>query len=220
MANYEYKPKFVPGPAPCRIKSYTLKRGRLTIGGTFFRTKQLGSHTPQIQCKWLTNDLDGSLQPIGTVNYTTDQLYVKSVELHIWGNDKSGVAYDNTYYALQEYDPSLIPPENIEIIGWTNAIPSLRSRVNSTDPLVSMPTTDIQANYDSINEEYISIFGPVLIVPGVSAPTSPAAIASIRTGPNKTLINISQTETENLDDGSLHEVNSLYEWTGFDWIPS
>ena len=215
-----YVPKYIPGPEPCVIKSYTVTRGRLLAIGTFFRVRTTGNHTPQIESAWLTNTLDGSLQPIGTIETTTNQADVQSVRLRIWGVNKFGVSFDNTYYAAQNYNSTIIPPATVPV-GWISGIPSLRTQVNNADPLLSMPTEDVQQPYDSATNDstYLDIGNGITTI-GKTLPRSQGEILQIRTGPNKTLINLAQTETDNIDDGTLQNINQLYEWTGLDWIES
>ena len=214
LANY--KPKFVPGPTPCQIKSFVMYRGRLLIGGTFFRNRHVGGHHPQLQCQLLTNELDGNLQPIGPLVYTTELSLHKSVELHVWGVGKTGTPSDKKYYASQTFIVGG-PPDYIDT--WTNAIPSLRSQINAKDPLVTMPTSDVIEPYNTSEETYIIPFGPASMYVETTAPSTPAGLAQLRTGPDETIIFVTQSETETIDNGALQDVNALFSWDGTSWVP-
>lgn len=213
MANYKYRPKFVPGPKPCVIKSYSLKRGRVLAGGAAFRNKQIGQHVINIKSEWFTNTLSGGL-PVGPLDPTDLEEDVKSVRLTVTGTDAKGTPHTNEYWA-EQFGNFTVPEQPV----WVSAIPTLRVDINNNDPILSMPEVDVQLPFDAASQgEYLEEFNVNTISTGNSLPSTPAGLAAIRTGPSFTLIYVVNTETETIDDGALTDIGEVWEWNGFVWV--
>jgi len=216
MADYKYKPKFIPGPPPCVIKSYSLTRGRVLAGGAAWRNKFIGQHTINIQSAWFTNTLSSG-QPVGALVPTSDQASVNSVRVIVTGPDQDNVEQINTYWAEQNYNNGGGDPL---LAFWTSAIPALRTLINNNDPILSIPVEDVQLPFAPTDQGVnLGEFNTDTISTGEALPTAPAKIAKIRTGFIFSLINIIESETETIDNGALTVIGQVFEWNGFRWVP-
>lgn len=108
--------------------------------------------------------------------------------------------------------------------GWD--IEALRELVNASDPWIEMlersgtpdegeggappipPTDPADVQDDGVDEAFLTPFSLINLSGGDGLPDTPSGE---RTGPSRSLIHINYGETKN---GSLAEVNEVYEWAG------
>jgi hypothetical protein len=182
-------------------------RARLDAGGTFFRSKDVGSEqnaiTVQVQLSAPT--------PPHNVTLTVRKGAITEV-----------------YTAPQDYSEEFNGPDGA-FSGYNvtvDAIAAIRTQVNASSALIEMPAR----NFDVVDAAGIDgdtgravrgIEGPgadgvftVLaqtnLAGGSSVASSPAGI---RTGPDRTLIHVNRSERNNAN-GAVTEVNSMMQWSG------
>lgn len=201
-----YSTGFVPGPTPCFLQDTAERRGRLSLGGTFFRSIGFGiiQNNITITCDWLgsTPPSPSCTQVDNTLTPTTNQSLVTQVKLTV----SNGITTE-IYYACQSYDGLLMQ--------WTSAIPSLRTQVNASSTLINMPSTDGISGYNAAVSEipplsHIDYFSVTNL--GGAGPPGPSP--SMRTGPVFTLLHFASTE-----DGGGNAVgeNIVKFWDSQNW---
>lgn len=223
---YAYRPKFNPSPAPCVLKSFNEDRGRLLIGGSFFRSYDAGSHVNDITvaCSYISDIYSGN--PFAPVINDT-----RTVTARVTLTEGAAVeTYDavqvQTYLSVE--DP---PTVFTDMWVWTSsAIPSLRSQLNSS-LIVTMPTVDIIGNgtrsaptpwaSSTDDDDHIATFGATFLIGGSGPPANPdsvyGTVNEIRTGPIRSMVHIGQSES-NQPTGSYVEIGEIKEYNGTTWI--
>lgn len=215
---YKWRPKFVPGPTPCTIETHAEKRARLIAGGTFFRSKTIGSkwNSANLQIIVSTLDLGGFNNPTPSDHPTWSGWgsSVMVVELTVTHTATEHLSY---YYSQQGQTSLLPPPECVR-----HAPSALRAVVNAdTAAIIEMPTNDVQAPWaggvSGDDEKTTCLLSPFssTLSGGESGPDNPS---ELRTGPMKSVFYVSESEKYN-SDGSLTPIQELREYNGTDWIP-
>ena len=196
-----YTPTFTSGSTPCTLLSYDESRSRVALGGSFFRSIDVGTHTNDITISNIWQVDDGGWR---AYNSDTDTLEdVGRVELSI----TDGTIVE-LYHADQRYSDSSS--------SWiVNAIPSLRGLL-SASILITMPSIDIPQPWDSsINGgDHLTEFIVTNLSGGTGGPTTQGELAFIRTGPASTIIYINNSEVDNVD-GSSTELRETRYWNGY-----
>lgn len=196
-----YVPTFTSGSTPCTLVSYDESRARTSLGGSFFRSVDVGIHTNDITISNAWQVDDGGWR---AYNSGTDTLAdVGRVELSI----TDGIIIE-LYHADQSYDDGGST--------WVvNAIPSLRTLLSSSI-LITMPDTDIPHPWDSaVNDgDHLTEFVITNLSGGTGGPTTQGELNSIRTGPATTMIYINNSEINNVD-GSSTELRETRYWNGY-----
>jgi len=200
-------PGFVAGPESCVLSSFTESRGRLTAGGTFFRSISFGPATDNIQIstKWVVN----SGSPVEYYNSGTHALSdVERVELVITESTNSPVYY----YAPQTY---VTPTGSPLVGGWTiSAIGELRNQLSL---VVNMPNKDVPAGWDNTGSpvddaDHLGEFDENLTGGSYGNPI----LVDIRTGPALSMIFIDTSE--DIGTGATIEGNfGIRYWNGACW---
>jgi len=236
---YKYRPKFTPGQDDCVIQSFIESRSRITLGGTFFRSAQIGSSRNAITIEniWLTNSLDTGGIPIGAENVTTNITSINSVKFIV----TEGTTVETYYEQQQQGTLFVIIPPPVEPVGtgpcdlWqaatttvgnpgVSAIPLLRIQINTNSNIIEMPERGIDVNDGGMDDCYLEYFGPTNLSGADGGPDNPdTATTPIRTGPERSVIFISQTELDSGNNqpnntGELSNITQKREWDGFSWI--
>jgi len=218
-----YTPDFTPGPTPCTLQSFDERRSRLGVVGVFFRSKNVGprNNNIKVECVWITNNLDGSFQPIGTIVGTTDEMAVQSVWLKVF----NGSVMVEEWFVAQNFVSEGVDPDPDV---WISAIPSLKSRINSEPTsLIEMNITDVQQPWPVFDEEeppaqilplFLGTF-PITSMSGATGgPADPNShTPKLRTGPAQSIILIGNSEINNAD-GSMSILNATRYWNGACWL--
>ena len=207
-----YAPVFTPGPTGCTLPIYSESKARLLIGGSFFRSKDIGAQTNEI---WISStwQVHAGGSPNDWRDYNAgggDTIAdVVGVDIIITNN-----VITEPYRADQIGAGS--PP-------WTlSGIPSLRSQL-STSQLVEMPEIDVQTvltspedTWDSTadDDDHLAEFSSTYLSGGTSGPTTKAELDAIRTGPALTMVYIDTSEKGNAD-GSITELGETRYWNGY-----
>lgn len=173
------------------------KRARLLTSGTFFRSKNAGAATNEIE-----------------------------IEIVIAGDVILNVYKDG----LQE----TFGPVTLDIGGSPCSpisAPALRVLVNGISNLIEMPTVDqggvtvaAVPYFDSgIDETCIFAIMPTQLSGGDGPPSDDASLTTVHTGPDRTMVILSQTEiinNEHTDPGLLVDPTSerVRQWNGMDWV--
>lgn len=217
--SYSYRPNFTPtcsyfGQAgcitgqDCKAPSFLEKRARLFAGGTFFRSKNAGS--------------SANLIAVEVINVTVGS----GILLNVYN--------DGTL--VETYGP--VASDNVSPCSPT-AADDFRSLVNAnTNSLIEMPPIDYggepfatTAVFDEDNapedmvpgDDCMNLFPPTNLSGGEGPPTDDQTLASIRTGPERSLVIVKLTEIINndpTDDGKLVEppFEKVRQWNGVDWV--
>ncbi len=213
-----YIPTFTPSAVDCVLPSYNESRARLVAGNVVWRSIDAGPSENDItvQVEWL----DGS----GDV--TTFELLCETVRLTVTKN-----AVVEVYTAAQS--------ASIGTMGtvWVSGIPSLRSQLDSSSTLVTIPIEDgetglapgppgtpiIEQVTPDFTQQVLSTIStgdhldiidpPQNLSGGVGGPTDASGLAAIRTGPAYSMIHIAESDV-NSDVGIPQLVNETRYWNG------
>lgn len=204
-----YTPVFVPGNAGCSLPIHTEEKSRLLIGGSFFRSKDVGflANDIQVASEWQVDD--GGWRAYNASTDTLDD--VKQVELTV----TDGIITEPYYVAAQE--GSIGSPTWI-----SSGISSLRSQL-ATSVLIEMPTIDLQTpgtnpgddtwNSALDDDDHLEQFSLTNLTGGNEGPITQAGLNNIRTGPSFSMVYISSSEINN-STGILEDVNETRYWNG------
>jgi hypothetical protein len=204
-----YTPNFTAGVEGCTLPTAPAEtRGKLTAGGTFFRSIEFGSHVDNINIS-ATYQVGGAGSPDSWRDYNTGSptfdAFTDIVGLRVVITDGSTT---ENYYILQEALGE--SPD----AGWSvNGITELRSKISASSTLVTMPDLDNNGGWDkSTDEETILGAFSGSLSGGTGAPVT--GLGSIRTGPFYTLYHIQDSEDI---DGNTYTANVVRFWNGASW---
>ena len=235
MADPDFTPpegSFIPGPEDCVMPSVIDQKGRLSAGGTLFRTKETAKAC-NIELVWeyyngtqyvpTTSILDVTVATAGT-----DPLpfYLPRVVLTITPPSSPTFVSTITQYRW-EHTTLPIPPEIDPITtSWVSAIPGLRSALTSPTAFVDMPTTDdVTGNNPVVDPEYILSFStsPTVYVIAVDNEFTVTEItdpSAVRTGPSSTLGFFAQSEASNTTGTMVPgQGKAKYDYANNVWVP-
>jgi len=213
---YEYRPTFTPN-GQCTAPGFTEKRARLFAGGTFFRSKDAGVDSNLIAIEFILKNSPAS-----------------DVLLNVYNNTVLVETFDSEVGLELSIGSPCIP-----IVS-----PALRSKVNSTSQFIEMPVLDGGAqptilSHNTIDctstppvfpdpifllsdEKCAFLFGPTNLSGGDGPPEDDSTLASIRTGPERTLVIVQLSE---ICGAGASDTGYLYnplakgrQWDGTDWI--
>lgn len=207
---YDYRPDFTASEVDCVAPSYNEHRSRLEIGHAFFRSINQSSSENNIALEIRDDILPGM-----------KTLYVRKYQ------------EDHTTLILEEVfnvSSGSIPPAPIgggsptEEVCSPDDITALAVVVNNpTTGSTLIEMTDLGDDiYDERTEvtECLPTFPETFMTGGNGGPTDGSGLASIRTGPERTLIIIRTTENANgSDNPDVPLVRKIQQWDGFSWIP-
>lgn len=214
--NNNWHPKYVSSPVSCRIQTFNETRARLIAGNTFFRSKDVGDYLNSVNLEIIISTLP--LNEFNNPSPTTHNRWNNS-----WNSSTIVVELTVTheftnyidYYYVEQGDINLSPPPYCDI----NAIDDLRFQIsNDINAIIEMPTIDVQSGWNaSINENNACSLSE--FTANLSGGSSgPFGAIGIRTGPEKAIIFINQSE-KNSPNGSLQDIRQLREYNGVSWIP-
>lgn len=197
---YTYRPTFVPSGVDCTLPTYNRHRARTTAGGTYFRSKEQSSSWNDITIKV---ELIGAEHVLTVMHpdYTTETFSVEQVASLI--------------------DPLTLP--------CSPGIAELRTLVNrpvtgipatSGSAMIEMPErgADIEFDAAGVDALCLSEFTTVNLSGGEGGPTSAAALAGIRTGPERSVIRISTEEAYDGTPVDPPQARRVQQWNGTAWV--
>jgi hypothetical protein len=91
-------------------------------------------------------------------------------------------------------------------VGWD--IEELRAQINSNDPWIEMPSRGTDSQDDKEDDDFLMPFVRTFLSGGDGLPANPNAET---TGPFRSIVHVNYGERP---DGSLGELNTIYEWVG------
>jgi hypothetical protein len=209
---YAYRPNFTEN-GQCTAPGFIEKRARLFAGGTFFRSKNAGEGMNLIAVEYT--------QPTTTVVLN---IYDDGALVETWD---SGVTPET---------PPVGSPSP-DCAGTVAA--ALRVIVNANSNYIEMPSVDyggvsfaLQPIFLASNppsstppgDDCDNLFGPTTLADGEGPPTDDTGLASIRTGPDRSMVILRETEIVNnnaSDQGLLvtpPQDQKVRQWDGFNWI--
>lgn len=210
-----WKPKFKPSSESCKIQSYSETRARLLAGGTFFRSKLVGSQWNSIVLTLTVSTLNAagflnpspSTHPRWNVSWSNTTSVAELTVQHTFSN------YLDYYYVQQGLVNVIPPPECTR-----HAPDALRTQVNTdTLAIIEMPTNDVQAPWNSSVDELTTCLLTTFTSSMSGGDSGPAGAANVRTGPEKAIIYINQSEI-NSPTGVLQDIQELREFNGSVWV--
>ena len=193
--SYTYTPTFTPSATPCLAPTYELHRSRITTPAT------------------------GSL--------LTTPLFFRSKNQNFDANDievelvasppRFRVYYNNVL--VKSY---IVAPYTI------GAIATLRNLIQTTDPnpYIEMPALafDIydlrttEPDSDGVVESGLGPFARVALTGGQGAPEDASSLASIRTGPTRSIYIVRSIEDNTGADSFPDSSQRIQQWNGTSWI--
>jgi len=203
-----YTPDFTAGNTGCTLPTAVSEtRGKLTAGGTFFRSIEFGSHVDNINIT-ATYQVGGAGSPDSWRDYNTGSpafdVFTDIVGVKVVITD--GITTEPYYISQEAFGES---PE----AGWSaNGIDELRTKVGGS-ALITMPALDNNGGWDKNTDEdnHLEAFSGSLNG-GTGAPVT--GLGSIRTGPFYTLYHIQDSEDDN---GDTYTANVVRYWNGASW---
>lgn len=193
---YAYRPTFIPGSTPCAAPVFPEHRSRLFLGGTYFRSYLIISAV-EVQST-ACNDI--------SLTITKDtSLYTLTVK------------YQNVVvetYSVTQTESDGSPTCTGDAIG------ELRTDVNTSSNYISLPERGDDTEYDETGEDNICLseFTEISMSEGNGGPLDGSAIASIRTGPERTIFIVSTTEDLDGTDIDPPANKRVNQWDGSTWI--
>lgn len=200
-----YTPTFAAGTTPCLLQETNETRSRRVVGGTFFRSVDVGTYVNNIQVESIWQVDDGGWRDYNTGAPNFDTLFdVVGVKLNI----TDGAVFES-YTASQPYSGG--SP------AWlSSAIPSLRSQLSSS-VLVTMPANDVQEPWNTgLDDDHLAEFSLTNLSGGTGGPITAGGLDSLRTGPAQTLIYIKKSEINN-SNGTMDDIQITRYWNGTCW---
>lgn len=193
--SYQYRPTFTASDSKCTAPGYPETRARVTVAGLFFRSKGFGPERNDISIEIPTT---GEYAGKCLVRVDDDIVEVYAPTLGV-----GGIANLR----------SLITANMDSVIEMTELsfdIHDARTVENDAagDPLAIPPTTD----------GGLVAFTRTFLVGGQGGPTSDAGLASIRTGPERTLVIIVTTEDIHGNTVDVPLSRKTRQWNGAEWI--
>jgi hypothetical protein len=197
--HYTYRPIFIASAIPCVAPAFDEHRSRLFAGGTFFRSKLIIAlvETQGTACNNISLEI---------IKDVTSPDSAKLYTLNVFYNS-----------SLVETFP-IIQDETASPACSGNPIGTLRANIASSN-YISMPIRDTDIN-DLLGEDSqcLSDFSLVAMTGGDGGPTNASTIASIRTGPDRTIFIVSTTEDQNGNPVEPSVVRKVQQWDGASWI--
>ncbi len=186
-----YTPAFVASSTPCTAPQYQLHRSRLSIPG----------------------------------NITTDALFFRSksqnfeannIELQLTAGGQFRIYYNNVLV------------KTYTVTFGIGAIASLRTKIQTTDPnaYIEMPSVgydvyDVRSSEtdgNGITQPGLQPFPRQAMTGGEGAPSDASVLATIRTGPTRTVFIVRSKEDAAGNDIQPPGSEKIQQWNGFAWI--
>lgn len=199
--HWSYRPTFTSGLTPSTIPTFTETRARISAGGTLFRSHGVGSDKNTIE-----------IEVFQSVDMFTLNVYRGGILLETYGpatqTENAGA-------------PTTCSP---------NLIKTFRTLVNASSVLIEMPSIDEGGlgggSFDASLDDAgcLSPFPRSFLSSGTGGPTDGAGLAAIRTGHDRSMIAIQQTELVNdnhTDDGAMilpAPDRRVQQWNGTVWV--
>lgn len=201
------------------MPAFIEERSRVFAGGTFFRSKNAGSTSNLIEVEYVSSG---------------------GVLLNVYDN---GILVESfgPVPGPEVSVPNPTPPPATTCTPTVN--PAMRALVNGNSNYIQMPTLDYGgepanaspiAIFNSSNppddpvtpgDDCSFFFGPTFLSGGSGPPTDSSTLATIRTGPERSMVIVTLTEIINddaSDDGRLFDPpppEKVRQYDGTDWIP-
>ena len=201
-----WEPDFVAGATQCTLQTGNVKRSRLEIGGSFFRSVETAASFP-------VNEIELTCIVILTGNEGVDT-DVYSVDFSIT-DPINGTITIPTF--TQKYNN-----DTGSCVAGFDGPGQLRTKISAGSPpyVISMPEIDNPALWDSSTDDacLLTSFGgsPIVLLDGGVG--LPIYSSGIRTGPTYALFHIDNADTA--ENGDNVTVNEISEWDGINnqWI--
>lgn len=192
---YSYRPSFTASDSTCTAPGYPETRARVIVAGLFFRSKGFGPERNEISVEIPTTGLNAG-KCLVRMGDNVVETYAPTL----------GVGGIANLRALISSNPDSI----IEMTGLTFDIYDTRTEENDAagDPLAIPPTTD----------GGLIAFPQTYLIGGQGGPTSDSGLASIRTGPERTLVIIVTTEDIHGNTVDVPLSRKTRQWDGVEWI--
>jgi hypothetical protein len=192
LPSYSYTPTFVAGSTGCTLPVYNKHRARLFDGGTYFRSIAQGSSWNLTEISITKNGEDYTL----TITHPGE---------------------DTETFTITQ-GSNIVDP----LLPCTPGIAELRALVNHAttgSKIIEMYERGLDVEFDPAGEDdlCLSEFPPTAMTGGEGAPTDSATLATIRTGPSRSLIAIQTMEA--LDGTPVTPPTSerVQQWNGTAW---
>ena len=197
---YEGRPDYDPAGGTAVLPQETLSRSRLNIGGTFFRSNLLinGNELQGPECNQIALE-------VLFINQTEDFPITRTHDLIVY--------YQNT--EVERYPVSEELVVGGEGGGWTGGWSTIRATVNSTSQYISMPGRGSDAQDPDVggfppSDGDVSDASKTNMGGGSGPNTN--NLSSIRTGPQRTIVFISEKEDGNGNPFEPGAGNNLIEY--------
>lgn len=189
---YDYRPtSFVAGSTQCVAPIYAEHRSRLFEGGTFFRSKEQGPEQNLIEIECL-----GS--PYNVVNIYDNNVLTETYVVTFGAGSIADLRFQVTNRGVF---PDTNPPSIIEMLEVT---------IDYYDNRTDEPDDGILGG--------LVPFVRVSLIGGEGGPTTDAGLASIRTGPERTMFILSTTEDTDGSPLTPPASKRVKQWNGTSWI--
>lgn len=189
--SYSYRPTFIPSDKKCAAPKYAEHRARAE---TIFEPPEP----------------------------STVGLFVRS---RGFGFDTNNISVECAHYPTLTDPLHFIVRLNGVIVETYSAvvsplISSLVTALDSNKSLVEMPPllVDINDTLRSAQSGLMFEFGEIKLRGGSGPPTAPPALASIRTGPERSIIVVTTTENYEGNPTNVPAHKRVQQWNGFRWI--
>lgn len=192
---YSYRPTFITG-SHCTAQLFVEHRSRVTVGtaptSLFFRSRYFGSGTNQITIECVSS-------PAARVNVYNNSILHSSYVVTL---APGGIANLRTQITNDINSIVDMPPLGYDI--YDTRI----HEYDQNDPLAIPPITNAGLHVFSLS----SLSG------GQGGPTDASGLASIVTGPERSMIIIVATEDDQGDDATPPPSRRIQQWNGSQWI--
>lgn len=192
LPSYAYQPTFTASGTTCTIPVYNKHRARLFAGGTYFRSIFQSSD-------W--NNITLSI-------HTSAGNHILTV---------SHPDYPTETFSIQQ-------AASIDgILPCTPGIAEMRTAVNhptTGSDIIEMPVrgSDVQFDAGGVDSLCLSTFTVTNMMGGSGAPTDGASLATIRTGPSRSIIALQTMEDIDGTPITPPESERTQQWNGTGWV--
>lgn len=199
---YSYRPTFSSSGSPLlksKAPSFFEHRSRLFAGGTFFRSKLIISsiEVQGLICNDISVESSRVSNGAGSYTYT--------ISVNFQGNPVES-------YIVTQNELASPPCSN-------NPIDTIRNNINLNSNYISMPARSTDAfDIGGTDDECWSTFAEISMSGGSGGPSDGATIATIRTGPERTVFILSSTEDANGYSSDPPAERKVQQWDGVTWI--
>lgn len=197
---YSYRPSFTASDSTCTAPGYPETRARVIVAGLFFRSKGFGPERNEISVE-IPNAGPNAGKCLVRMGDDIVETYAPTLGVGGIGRLRSLITSNAS---------SIIDMNVLRINGDSYDIYDTRTEENDAagDPLAIPPTTD----------GGLIAFPQTYLIGGQGGPTSDSGLASIRTGPERTLVIIVTTEDIHGKTVDVPLSRKTRQWDGVEWI--